>query len=64
MVEFDDFILYGTHCDNPSRCIDYIFGLKVENVHYEVLQQVVVNEPVASDHLPVFVDIRIVNGGA
>ena len=50
---------YTFRSDNPSRCIDYIFGLKVENVHYEVLQQVVVNEPVASDHLPVFVDIRI-----
>ena len=50
---------YTFRSDKPSRCIDYIFGLKMEGVHYEVLQQGVVNEPVASDHLPVFVDIRI-----
>jgi endonuclease/exonuclease/phosphatase family metal-dependent hydrolase len=45
--------------DKPDRCIDYIFGLKMEGIHYEVLQKVVVNEPVASDHLPVFVDVII-----
>jgi endonuclease/exonuclease/phosphatase family metal-dependent hydrolase len=45
--------------DKPDRCIDYIFGLKIEGIHYEVLQKVVVNEPVASDHLPVFVDVII-----
>ena len=48
---------YTFRSDKPSRCIDYIFGLEIEGVHYEVLHQVVVNEPVASDHLPVFVDI-------
>ena len=50
---------YTFRSDKPERCIDYIFGLKMEGVGYEVLQQVVVNEPVASDHLPVFVDIVI-----
>jgi endonuclease/exonuclease/phosphatase family metal-dependent hydrolase len=43
--------------NRPRRCIDYIFGLKGFN--YKVLQQVVVNEPVASDHRPVFVDVII-----
>jgi endonuclease/exonuclease/phosphatase family metal-dependent hydrolase len=47
--------------DKPDRCIDYIFGLKMEGVRYEVLLRVVVNEPVASDHLPVFVDVIIKN---
>lgn len=50
---------FTVRSDKPSRCIDYIFGLSIEGVHYEVLQQVVVNEPVASDHLPVFVDVII-----
>ncbi len=45
--------------DQPTRCIDYIFGLETERIHYEILQQVVVEEPVASDHLPVLVDVMI-----
>jgi endonuclease/exonuclease/phosphatase family metal-dependent hydrolase len=48
---------YTFRSDQPSRCIDYIFGLRTEGYRYKVLQRVVVNEPVASDHLPVFVDI-------
>ena len=50
---------YTFRADRPERCIDYIFGLRLEGVQYRVLQQVVVNEPVASDHLPLFVDVRI-----
>lgn len=50
---------YTFRSDRPDRCIDYIFGHKHESFGYKVLQQIVVNEPVASDHLPVFVDIRI-----
>ncbi len=45
--------------DRPDRCIDYIFGLKGEGFRYRVLQRVVVNEPVASDHLPLFIDVII-----
>ena len=45
----------------PKRCIDYICGYK--NGHtYDVLNQQVINEPVASDHLPVFVDVRLMDG--
>ncbi len=50
---------YTWRSDKPDRCIDYIFGLQLESYRYKVLQQVVVDEPVASDHLPVFVDIII-----
>ncbi len=45
--------------DGPDKCIDYIFGLKRGGTDYIVLKQEVVNEPVASDHLPVFVDVII-----
>lgn len=45
--------------DSPDRCIDYIFGLRKEGTVYQVLNQLVVDEPVASDHLPVFIDVRI-----
>lgn len=43
--------------DQPSRCIDFIFGIDDKDIEYRIKNQVVVNEPVASDHLPVFVDI-------
>lgn len=45
--------------NNPVKCIDFIFGIKSDSYRYHIIQQVVVNEPVASDHLPVFVDVVI-----
>jgi endonuclease/exonuclease/phosphatase family metal-dependent hydrolase len=50
---------YTFRSDRPDRCIDYIFGSRNEKSNYKVLNRVVVNEPVASDHLPVFVDVII-----
>jgi endonuclease/exonuclease/phosphatase family metal-dependent hydrolase len=46
--------------DNPSRCIDYILGLKSEGVSYTTNKTVVEEEPVASDHLPVWAEIETV----
>ncbi len=45
--------------NNPVRCIDFIFGVEHPGFEYQVKQQVVVNEPVASDHLPVFIDVVV-----
>jgi Icc-related predicted phosphoesterase len=45
--------------DKPYRTIDYIFGHKADGRTYSVLQRRVLNEPVASDHLPLFVDVRL-----
>ncbi|MDR1938715.1 MAG: metallophosphoesterase [Tannerellaceae bacterium] len=46
---------------NPNRCIDYIYGYK-NNHTYTVLRQKVIDEQVASDHLPLFVDVRLKAG--
>jgi endonuclease/exonuclease/phosphatase family metal-dependent hydrolase/predicted phosphodiesterase len=43
---------------NPNRCIDYIYGYKNARA-YTVLNRRVVDEPIASDHLPLFVDVRL-----
>lgn len=43
--------------DEPKRCIDYILGYK-NGSQYTVLNRQVMNEPVASDHRPLFTDIR------
>ena len=48
---------YTFPADQPDRCIDYIFGLKLDGFNYRVLREELVNEPVASDHRPVFVDV-------
>jgi endonuclease/exonuclease/phosphatase family metal-dependent hydrolase len=45
--------------DKPSETIDYIFGHKADGKTYSVLQRRVLDEPVASDHLPLFVDVRL-----
>ncbi|MDR2038383.1 MAG: endonuclease/exonuclease/phosphatase family protein [Bacteroidales bacterium] len=45
--------------DRPTRTIDYILGYKSKGYLYEVQKAVVVNEPVASDHLPIYIDVQL-----
>lgn len=45
--------------NNPSKCIDYILGLKVNGTSYTTTRTVVEQEPVASDHLPVWAEIGV-----
>ena len=45
--------------DYPRRCIDYIFALKNTKHSYKVEKTMVEKEPIASDHLPVWVLVNI-----
>ncbi|MDR0659638.1 MAG: endonuclease/exonuclease/phosphatase family protein [Prevotellaceae bacterium] len=45
--------------DNPDRCIDYIFLYSEMNSTVNVLQNRIVDEPIASDHRPIFVDVEL-----
>ncbi len=45
--------------DKPKETIDYIFGYTPKGYTYSVWQTRVLNEPVASDHLPLFADVRL-----
>ncbi len=45
--------------DQPKETIDYILGYTPKGYTYSVWQNCVLNEPVASDHLPIFTDIRL-----
>ena len=45
--------------DKPRETIDYIFVYRQGEKEYTVLQEKVLNEPVASDHLPLFVDVKV-----
>jgi endonuclease/exonuclease/phosphatase family metal-dependent hydrolase len=42
----------------PQKCIDYIFAAKSMGSSFQVRQTYVEKEPVASDHLPVWVDVQ------
>ena len=44
--------------DNPDRCIDFIYGYN-SGYNYPVSNSKVLAEPIASDHRPLYVDIRI-----
>lgn len=44
---------------NPQRCIDYIYGYNNGNTYSVLKRQVLTDEQIASDHLPLFVDIRL-----
>lgn len=44
---------------NPDRCIDYIYGYENGNSYSVLKRQVLFEEQVASDHLPLFVDVRL-----
>lgn len=41
--------------NNPQRCIDYIFAANNSGYTFQTKQTIVEQEPVASDHLPVWV---------
>jgi endonuclease/exonuclease/phosphatase family metal-dependent hydrolase len=43
--------------DNPETCIDYILTRKTDNV--KVIGAMVANEKIASDHLPVYVEVEM-----
>ena len=45
--------------NQPTETIDYIFGYTPKGFSYSVWQTRVLNEPVASDHLPLFADVRL-----
>jgi len=45
--------------DKPAKCIDYIFGLTNEKYGFKVIDSVVGEEPLASDHLPLWVKLKI-----
>ncbi len=44
---------------NPNRCIDYVFGKISNTFDFQVLQTKVEDEPLASDHLPVWVNLKV-----
>ena len=45
--------------NNPSKCIDYILGLKTNGTSFTTIRTVVEQETVASDHLPVWAEIEV-----
>lgn len=45
--------------NNPSKCIDYILGLKIEGKTFTTIRTIVEQEPVASDHLPVWAETEV-----
>lgn len=44
---------------NPNRCIDFIYGYNNGNSYSVLQKQVLSDEQIASDHLPLFVDVRL-----
>ncbi len=52
-------VIYTIPSDYPRRCIDYIFALKNTNHSYKVEKTMAEKEPLASDHLPVWVLVNL-----
>ena len=52
-----DTIRFTFPSKGPRRTIDYIWGYGKDN-KYEVLNYEVLNEPITSDHQPLYADIR------
>lgn len=50
---------YTSPADNPTKCIDYIFGYDGVAGWSLLTDKGVINEKVASDHRPLFADIRL-----
>lgn len=45
--------------DNPTRCIDYVLFKDNPSFRVQVVNTKVENEPLASDHLPVWVEVEV-----
>ncbi|HLP71552.1 MAG TPA: endonuclease/exonuclease/phosphatase family protein, partial [Bacteroidales bacterium] len=45
--------------NNPSKCIDYILAFKTPDRTFVTTRTLVEQEPVASDHLPVWVEVEV-----
>lgn len=58
-ITLNDTAVYTFPADMPSRCIDYIYAYSQNGYQFEVQQQKVIEEAVASDHRPVQVIVQI-----
>jgi endonuclease/exonuclease/phosphatase family metal-dependent hydrolase len=45
--------------NNPKRCIDYLLMMRNPHFSVNILETKVAHEPMASDHLPVWVSLSI-----
>ena len=45
--------------DHPNKCIDFIFVAKFTGNTFQTIRTIVEQEPLASDHLPVWVEVKI-----
>lgn len=55
----NDTAVYTFPADLPNRCIDYIYAYSQNGYKFDVQQQKVIEETVASDHRPVQVVVQI-----
>jgi len=55
----NDTSAYTIPSDKPRRCIDYVMALRSPGLNFLTRTAAVEQEPVASDHLPVWVEVRI-----
>ena len=55
----NDTSAYTIPSDKPRRCIDYVMALRSPSLNFVTRKAVVEQEPVASDHLPVWVEVEV-----
>lgn len=58
-ITLNDTSAYTFPADKPNRCIDYIYAYSKNGYQFDVQQQKVIDEAVASDHRPVQVVVQI-----
>jgi len=52
---------YTFPANDPKETIDYILGYTPETDSFSIIQSKVVDEPIASDHRPIYVDVKMEN---
>ena len=58
-VTLNDTVAYTFPADLPNRCIDYIYAYSQNGYEFDIQQQRVIEEAIASDHRPVQVVVQI-----
>jgi len=57
----NDHLISTFPANKPEKCIDFVLAKKSEKFQFRIVERIVENEPIASDHLPVWVKVVVIS---
>lgn len=57
----NDHLVSTFPANKPEKCIDFVLAKNSEKIQFRIVERIVENEPIASDHLPVWVKVVVIS---